>query len=62
MDCGGLRVTKNAYISLLKHTKKLWSVTYWDTTAETAVIFRHTHVTDGRMDGQTDMTVDQLFR
>ena len=39
-----LRVTQNAYFSLLTQTKKLLLVTFCDPTAETGVHFR----TDGR--------------
>ena len=55
MDPRGLRVTQNAYFSLLTLTKKLLLVTFCDPTAETGVSFR-THGwngTDGRMDRQT---------
>ena len=44
MDLRGLRMTKNAYFSLLAHTKKLLLVTLYDPTAETGVSFR----TDGQ--------------
>ena len=64
MDPRGLRVTKNAYFSLLTLTKKLLLVTFCDPTAETGVSFR----TDGRngterngtdgTDGQTDVKVE----
>ena len=40
MDQRGLRVTHNAYFSLLTHTKKLLLVTFCDLTAETGVSFR----------------------
>ena len=57
----GLRVTKNAYFSLLIHTKKLLLVTFCDPTAETGVSFR----TDGQRidgghmeEGQTDVEVE----
>ena len=40
MDQRGLRVTQNAYFSLLTHTKKLLLVTICDPTAETGVSFR----------------------
>ena len=33
IDPWGLRVTKNAYLSLLTHTKQLSLVTFFDTTA-----------------------------
>ena len=53
MDPRGLRVTHNAYFSLLTHTKKLLLVTFCDPTAKTGFIF-WTNATDG-MDG-TDGT------
>ena len=64
MDPRGLRVTHNAYFSLLTHTKKLLLVTFCDLTAKTGVSF-WTHGTD-RMDGtewngtdgQTDVKVE----
>ena len=54
MDSRGLRVTQNAYFSLLTHTKKLLLVTYCDLTAETGVSFQ-THGME--TDGQTDVIV-----
>ena len=54
MDPRGLRVTQNAYFSLLTHTKKLLLVTFCDPTAETKVSFW----TDGGLteaEGQTDV-------
>ena len=53
MDPRGLRVTQNAYFSLLTLTKKLLLVTFCDPTAETGVSFW----TDGT-DGQTDLKVE----
>ena len=53
MDPRGLKVTQNAYFSLLTHTKKLLLVTLCDTTAEIEVIFGHMEP-DGQTDGQTD--------
>ena len=38
-DCG-LRVTQNAYFSLITHTKQLLLVTFSDTTAEIGASFR----------------------
>ena len=61
MDPRGLRVTQNAYFSLLTFTKKLLLVTFCDQTAETGVSFRtHTHGRTERngKDGQTDVKVD----
>ena len=55
IDPRGLRVTQNAYFSLLTHTKKLLLVTFCDPTAETGASFR----TDGHgMEGQTDVEVE----
>ena len=58
----GLKVLKNAYFSLLKHTKKLSLVTFHDTTAEIEVSFR-THRRRNmedktRIERQTDVTVE----
>ena len=53
---GGLRVTHNAYFSLLTHTKKLLLVTLSDLTAETGVSFWKdgwTTEDGGRTDGGT---------
>ena len=63
MDPRGLRVTQNAYFSLLTLTKKLLLVTFCDPTAETGVSFPthgRTEQTDGRdkTDGQTDVKVE----
>ena len=56
MDPWDLRVTKNAYFSLLTHTKKLLLVTFCDPTAETGVSF-WTHGTNGT-GGQIDVKVE----
>ena len=55
MDERGLRLTCNAYFSLLTHTKKLLSVTFCDQTAKTGLSF-WTHGMDGTdgTDGWTD--------
>ena len=58
----GLRVTQNAYFSLLTLTKKLLLVTFCDPTAETGVSFQPdgrngTNRTE-RTDEQTDMKVE----
>ena len=55
----GLRVTQNAYFSLITHTKQLLLVTFSDTTAEIGASFR----TDARRtaeaaEGQTDVEVE----
>ena len=52
-DCG-LRLTKNAYFSLMTHIKQLSFVTFCDTTAGIGATFR----TDGRKEGQTDVEVE----
>ena len=52
----GLRVTQNAYFTLLTLTKKLLSVTFCDPTAETGVSF-WTHGTNGT-GGQIDVKVE----
>ena len=56
MDPWGLRVTQNAYFSLLTHTKQLLLVTFCDTTAE---IGSDKERLDGRTPyGQADMRVE----
>ena len=50
----GLRVTQDAYFSLLTCTKQLLLVTFGDTTAGIGASFR----TDGRTEGQTDVEVE----
>ena len=55
MDHKSLRVTQNAYFSLMTHTKQLLLVTVCDTTARIGASFRtHGRRTDGRTDGMTD--------
>ena len=54
MDSRGLRVTQNAYFSLLTLTKKL--LTFRDPTTETGVSF-WTHRRNGT-DGQTEVKVE----
>ena len=49
-DPRGLRVTQNAYFSLLTRTKQPLLVKVCDTTAGNGASFR----THARMDGQTD--------
>ena len=61
MDPRDLRVTQNAYFSLLTLTKKLLLVTFCDLTATTGVSFL-IHGMDGtdrmdKTDGQTDVKV-----
>ena len=60
MDPRDLRMTQNAYLSLLTHTKKVLLVTFYDPTAETEVSFRTDGGrTDGRTaEGQTDVEVE----
>ena len=62
MDPRGLRVTQNAYFSLLTLTKKLLLVTFCDPTAETGVSFQTHGRTErnGRngTDGQADVKVE----
>ena len=48
----GLRVTQDAYFSLLSHTKQLLLVTFSDTTAGIGASFRTDARTDGS--GRTD--------
>ena len=51
----GLRVTQNAYFSLITHTKQLLLVTFSDTTAGIGASFR----TDVRTaEGKTDVEVE----
>ena len=59
MDPRGLRVTHNAYFSLLTHTKKLLFVTCCDPIAKTGVAF-WTHTRNGK-DGQTDVKVETVI-
>ena len=49
----GLRVTQDAYYSLLTHTKQLVLVTFCDTLAGIEVRFGRTEP-DGRTDGTTE--------
>ena len=64
MNPRGLRITQNAYFSLLTHTKQLLIVTYCDTLALIEVGFR----TDGtgtgttELDGQTDVEVEIVIQ
>ena len=55
----GLRVTQNAYSSLMTHTKQLLLVTFCYTTAGIGASFRTHARTDGRTEeGQTDVEVE----
>ena len=58
MNPRGLRVTQNAYFSLLTHTKKLLLVTFCDPTAETGVSFRTHERKQNGTDGETDVIVE----
>ena len=59
MDPRGLRVTKNAYFSILTHTKKLLLLKFCDLTAKTVVSFRtHEQNRRERTDGQTEVEVE----
>ena len=59
MDLRGLVVTKNAYFSLLTHTKQLLLVTICYITAGNGVSFLKHGRTDGRgTEGQTDVEVE----
>ena len=61
MDPRDLRVTHNAYLLLLTHTKKLLLMTYFDTTAKTGVSFR-THIQeDINTDGKTEVEVEVVI-
>ena len=55
----GLRVTRDAYFSLLTHNKQLLLVTFCDTLEGIEVSFWRDGNTDGRTepDGQTDVEV-----
>ena len=56
----GLRVTQDAYFSLLTHAKQLLLVTFCVTTAENGASFRTHKQMDKRTepDGQTDVEVE----
>ena len=56
MDPRGLRVTQNAYFSLLTHTKKLSLVTFCDTIVGIGASFWTHGWTD--TEGWTDMEVE----
>ena len=53
----GLRVTQNAYFSLITHTKQLLSVTFCDPMAGIGVSFQ-TDTQKTAAGGQTDMEVE----
>ena len=54
----GLRVTQDAFFSLLKHTKQLLLLTFCHTTAANGTYFRTHTRTNERTDKQTDMEVE----
>ena len=57
----GLRVTQDAYFSLLSHAKQLLLVTFSDTTAGIGASFRTDPCTNGlriAAEGQTDVEVE----
>ena len=57
----GLRESKNAYFSLLIHTKQLLLVTFCDKTAGSGVrLWTHGRTADGRQrtEGPTDVEVE----
>ena len=55
----GLRVTQDAYFSLLTHTKQLLLVTFCDKLQELGLVFGHTEGrNDGMTDGQTNVKVE----
>ena len=58
MDPTGLRVTQNAYFSLLTPSKQLLLVTFYDTTAENGAFFQTNEQTHTQTDGQTDVEVE----
>ena len=60
MDPRDLRVTQNAYFSLLTLTKKLLLVTFCDPTAKSGVKF-WTHGQTERMDRQTEVKVETVI-
>ena len=51
-----LRVTNNAYFSLLAHTKQLLLVTFFTCLQELELVFDSQK--DGNTDGQTDVKVE----
>ena len=56
----GLRVTQDAYFSLLSHTKQLLLVTFSDTTAGIGASFR-TRTHGQTAEGQTDIEVEVVI-
>ena len=62
MDPRGLRVTQNAYFSLLTLTKKLLLVTFCDPTAETGVSFWTHEWNRNGTNGLADVTVEIVIK
>ena len=58
MDPRGLRVTQNAYFSLITHTKQLLLVTFSDTTAGIGASFWTDAQQRTAAEGQTDLEVE----
>ena len=54
----GLRLTQNAYFSLLTHTKQLLLLVFCDLTAENGPNFRTQRQKEERTDEQTDVEVE----
>ena len=55
----GLRVTQNAYFSLMTHTKQLLLVTFCCTTAGIGVSFQtHAQTAAAAVEGQTEVEVE----
>ena len=61
MDHKSLRVTQNAYFSLMTNTKQLLLVTVCDNTARIGASFRTDALTDAWTEGQTDVEVEIVF-
>ena len=57
MDPEGLRVTQNAYFSLLTHTKQLLLVTFCDMTAGIVSVMGQTGQTGQMLEGEPDRRV-----
>ena len=62
MDPRGTGWTKNAYCSLLTHTKQLLLLTFCQTTARNGASFRTHRGNDGMTDGQTDVEVEIVIQ
>ena len=57
----GLRVTKDAYFSFLKHAKQLLLVTFCETTAGNRKKWKCDRRTDGCIEGQTDLKSEMII-